>query len=308
MPLDAQVEAVMRARDALGNPPRNQQTPEQARALSESAPLPQGPEVARVEDRTVPGPGGDIPVRVYTPPGDGPFPGLAYFHGGGWVIGSIRNSDPTVRRLTVGGGCLTVSVDYRLAPEHKFPAAAEDCYAVTAWMAGNAAALNLDASRLAVTGGSAGGNRAAVVALMARDRGGPALIHQALVYPVIERDYTTKSYLDNGDGPLLTRAGMQWFWNHYMRSDADAEHPYAAPIKADDLSGLPPAHVVTAEYDPLRDEGAAYAERLRQAGVPTVHKDYPGMVHGFFNMWHVVDKADKAVEDVCRELRRAFAA
>ena len=222
------------------------------------------------------------------------------------MVGSIANSDPTVRHLTLGGGCVAVSVDYRLAPEHKFPAAAEDCYTVTKWVAEQGGELNGDTSRIAVAGGSAGGNLAAVVPLMARDRGGPALVHQALIYPVIERDFTTNSYATHAEGPLLTRSAMQWYWNQYLSNDGDAENPYAAPAKAKDLSGLPPALVITAEYDPLRDEGEAYARRLKEAGVPVVHRDYAGMMHGFYQTWHLVDKAKEAVDETCRELRNAF--
>ena len=307
MIVDPQARAYLDQLAALGAPPMNTLPPAQVRANSENAPRPAGPEVAKVEDRKVPGPNGDIPVRVYTPAGTGPFPVLMWFHGGGWVIGSIDMVDGTVRHLTNMANCVSVSVDYRLAPEYKFPAAAEDCYAATAWVAANAPSINADPSRIAVGGDSAGGNLAAVVPIMAQDRGGPRLVQQVLDYPVIERDFATKSYNDNADGYLLSRDMMVWFWDHYLNDDSEATHPYVAPMHAKDYSGLPPALVITAEFDPLRDEGAAYARRLAEAGVPTKHSDYSGMIHGFFGMWAVIDKSKDALTEVADTLKNAFA-
>ena len=306
MAVDPQAQAVLDRIAAAGLPPRHEQTPQFARANSATPPDP-GPEVAKVEDRRVPGPAGDIPVRIYTPAGPGPFPILVWFHGGGWVVGSLDSVDATARRMCVGAGCVVVSVDYRLAPEAKFPAAADDCYAATAWAAANASSLNADGSRVAVAGDSAGGNLSAVVSLMARDQGGPSLVYQLMVYPVIERNFGTGSYASNHDGYGLSHDAMVWYWDHYLGSDADAENPYAAPMKAADLSGLPPALVITAEYDPLRDEGEAYAARLKEAGVPTICTRYDGQIHLFFALPNLIDGGSKAVAQACDALKAVFA-
>ena len=306
MPLHPQAKAVLDRMEAMGLPPRHEQTPEFARSNSATPPDP-GPQVAKVEDRDVPGPAGGVPVRIYTPEGSGPFPILVWYHGGGWVVGSRDSVDGTCRRMCVGTGAVVVSVDYRLAPEHKFPAAADDCYAATVWAANNAASLNADATRLAVGGESAGGNLAAVVPLMARDRGGPAIVHQVMVYPVTERNFSTESYSSNADGYGLTHLGMAWYWDHYMAQESDAENPYAAPMKATDLSGLPPALVITAEYDPLRDEGEAYAARLQAAGVPTVCTRYDGQIHLFYALPDLIDDGAKAVAQACDALKASFA-
>jgi acetyl esterase len=202
---------------------------------------------------------------------------------------------------------VVVSVDYRLAPEAKFPAAPEDCYAALLWSATHAQSLGVDPSRVAVAGDSAGGNLAAVVALLAKERGGPALVHQLLVYPVTNFDLDTSSYLENADGYLLTRDMMRWFWNHYLARPEDGAHPMASPLRARDLGGLPPATVLSAEFDPLRDEGEAYAARLREAGVPTELRRYDGMIHGFFGMTARIDRAREAAHDAARTLREAFA-
>ena len=267
-----------------GLPPNHTVSPEEARINGKSRPRAPGPDVAKVEDRSIPGVGPDIPVRIYTSSGNGPFPALGWFHGGGWVVGDLDTADGTARHLAVGTGCVVVSVDYRLAPEAKFPAAADDCYAATRWIAQNAAGINVDPARIAVGGDSAGGNLAAVVSLMAKDRGGPPLVFQLLVYPVTARDFGTGSYRQNSDGYLLTKDGMEWYWNQYVRSEADAANPYAAPLVAKDLTGLPPALIVTAEFDPLRDEGEANGQRLQAAGVTTTNSRYDGISRLF---WHV---------------------
>ena len=305
MPLDQQSRTALDEMASQGLPPSHTLTPQEARANSDVKREP-GPEVARVEDRLIPGPGGPIPVRIYTP-GEGNPPVLVWFHGGGWVLGSLDTVDGTCRRLAKGANCAVVSVDYRLAPEAKFPAAAEDCYAATSWVASNAASLNADPARVAVGGDSAGGNLAAVTALMARDKGGPSLVFQLMVYPVIQRKFDTKSYLDNADGYRLTRQGMIWFWNHYLSDESEATNPYAAPIQAKDLAGLPPALIITAEFDPLRDEGEAYATRLQEAGVPTACTRYDGTIHLFFSMPSAIDKGRQAVEQACSALKAAFA-
>jgi acetyl esterase len=198
-------------------------------------------------------------------------------------------------------------MEYRLAPEHKFPAAPEDCYAATCWVATNAAAIGGDPGRIAIGGDSAGGNLTAVVAQMARDRGGPALVYQLLVYPVTNYGSDTASYRENADGYLLTRDAMVWFWNHYLRSAADGNNPLASPLRTHDLRGLPPAMVLTAEFDPLRDEGEAYAMRLQEAGVPVTLKRYAGTIHGFFSLGAVLDQGKQAMADAAAALRTIFA-
>ncbi|MCH8744610.1 MAG: alpha/beta hydrolase [Chloroflexi bacterium] len=306
MPLDPQAQAVMDQVAALGFPQAHTVSPQQARANNLARPRAKGPEVAGVEDRSIPGPQSQIPVRIYTPEGSGPFPALVWFHGGGWVVGDLDTADATARNLTVGSGCVVVSVDYRLAPETKFPGPAEDCYSATQWVAQNAATIQVDPGRIAVGGDSAGGNLAAAVSLMARDRGGLAIEFQLLVYPVTDRDFATRSYTENADGYQLTRDGMIWYWDHYLQNDTDASNPYAVPLQANDLSGQPPALVITAEYDPLRDEGEAYAQRLTSAGVRTTATRYDGMIHGFFGMGAVVDKGKQAMEQACSMLRATF--
>jgi acetyl esterase len=234
------------------------------------------------------------------------LPLLVFFHGGGFVIGDIDTHDATCRGLAKAAHCIVVSVDYRLAPEHPFPAAPEDCYAATVWVADNAASLGGDGARLAVGGDSAGGNLAAVVALMARDRGGPALTHQLLIYPVIDHNFDTASYVENGRGYLLSREMMMWFWGLYLEDAGDGSKPYASPIRAEDLSGLAAATIISAEFDPLRDEGEAYARRLGDADVAVTARRYDGMVHGFFAMTAVLDRAREAVAFAAAELRRAW--
>jgi acetyl esterase/lipase len=263
-------------------------------------------EVARVENRRVPGPAGELPVRVYTPEGRAPFPVLVYFHGGGWVIGDLETHDNVCRTLARDVPCVVVAVDYRLAPEHRFPSAAEDCWAAAKCVAANAAAFGGDPARVAVGGDSAGGNLAAVVSLLARERREPRLAFQLLVYPVIDGGMDTPSYRDNGDGYFLTASMMAWFWDHYVPNRAERANPLASPLCSPDLRGLPPALVLTAEFDPLRDEGEAYARRLREAGVPTTLTRYDGMIHGFFGMPAALDRARDALGEAAKALRGAF--
>jgi len=308
MPLEPQTKSLLDAMKAAGGKSAAELTVEENRqAIMNRRELAGPPEsVAKVENRTIPGPEGQIPIRIYTPEGPGPFPILVFFHGGGWVIGNLETADAPVRALTNRARCVAVSVDYRLAPEHKFPAAPDDCYAATVWAAENARSIGGDPSRIAVGGDSSGGNLAAVVALMARDRGLPRLAFQLLVYPVTNRDFNTASYRENAEGYNLTRDAMIWFWNHYLASDADASNPYASPLLAASLTGLPPAFVITAEYDPLRDEGESYAQRLREADVPTQHKRYAGTVHGFFGYGGVLDLGKQVLDDSAAALRAAF--
>jgi acetyl esterase len=246
-----------------------------------------------------------IGARLYRPR-SGTLPLLVYFHGGGWVVGSVALSDDFCRALANASGCAVLSVEYRLAPEHRYPAAAEDAYNATLWASAHAGELGIDAGRIAVGGSSAGGNLAAVVSLMARDRGGPAIKTQWLHVPVTDHDFTRPSYVANATGMGLTRRGMEWFWRHYAPDVATRDEPLASPLRAKDLRGLPPAIVVTAECDPLRDEGAAYAERLRQAGVPVIYLEYPGMVHAFMGWSSVVAAGARAFQDVGAELRKAL--
>ncbi len=266
----------------------------------------EGEAVAAVEDRRLPGPAGEIPIRIYRSRLDDGQPALLWFHGGGWVLGDIDTHDRLCRSLANRIGGTVISVDYRLAPEHRFPAAAEDCYAATAWVVDNAAALHCDSRRVAIGGDSAGGNLSAVVAQMARDRGRPALVFQLLVYPVIDASFDTPSYRENAEGYLLSATGMRWFWDHYVPNPADRVNPYAAPIRATRLSDLPPALVITAGFDPLRDEGEAYAEALKGAGVRTTLTRYPGMIHGFFGMESLLNEAGRAMDEATAALRDAF--
>ena len=260
-----------------------------------------------VEDRQMDGPAGPLPIRIYTPPGPRPLPILVYFHGGGWVLGDLDGNDLRCRVLSDWAGCLVVSVDYRLAPEHRFPAAVEDAYAATCWVAENAGSIAGDRNRIAVGGDSAGGNLAAVVALAARDRGAPGLVYQYLVYPVADWPLETSSYRENAEGYLLSREMMAWFWDQYVPDETSRQDPLASPLRAADLSRLPPAMVITAEYDPLRDEGEAYAVRLQAAGVPVEAKRYHGMIHGFLNSAAALDQGKLAIMDSARALRAAFA-
>jgi acetyl esterase len=224
------------------------------------------------------------------------------------VIGSVDTHDYTCRLIANGAKCSVLSVDYRLAPEHKFPAAADDCYAATKWASEHAGELGIDPARIAVAGDSAGGNLAAVVALMARDRGGPSLVQQTLIYPVIHYNFDTASYRDNAEGYMLTTRMMRWFWGHYLASEKDGTNADASPLLAESVAGLPPALIITAEYDPLRDEGEAYADRLRAAGVDVICTRYDGEIHGFFGMPLLLDDAKVALAQVCGALRGAFAA
>jgi acetyl esterase len=307
MPLDPQARQVLDQLAALGLPPNHMVSPQQARENMRNRPRVDGPEVAKVEDRSVSWRDAEVPVRIYTPAGTGPFPILIWCHGGGMVVGDLDTADPTARHLTVQAGCVTVSVDYRLAPETKFPGACDDCYAAAVWASDNAASIQGDASRMAVGGDSAGGNLAAVVAQMARDRANPDLAFQLLVYPMTSLDFETPSYVDNADGYLLTRDSMKWYWDQYLGASDDPNHPYAVPSRAGSFKNLPPALVITAEFDPLRDEGEAYAKSLEADGVPTTHSRYDGMIHGFFGMSGAVDKAGQAVSEAAAAMKKTFA-
>jgi acetyl esterase len=264
-------------------------------------------QVAKVAERCIDGPAGLLKLRIYTPAGRGPFPLLMFFHGSGFLLCSIDTHDGMCRNLAAGIGCVVVSVDYRLAPEHKFPAGLDDCLTATRWAAAHAAELGIDPTRIMLAGDSAGGNMAAVTAIRVRDESGPTLCGQMLLYPVT--DYHTPgtpSYAENADGYGLTRDTMEWFWGHYLKDPAEAENPYASPLRAPDLTRLPPAYVMSAEYDPLRDEAELYGERLRAARVPVEISRRPGMNHGFLFWVGVVAAADAAMSEACAWARQAF--
>lgn len=297
MPVDPQIQTVLDQMASIGFPGLSALPVEQARealALMGSAQAEGVEEVARVEDLEIPGPAGAIPARAYAPAGDGPLPVVVYYHGGGWVLGGLESHDGTCRALANATGALVVSVDYRLAPEHPFPAAVDDAWAALTWLADKAGDLGGDPSRLVVAGDSAGGNLAAVTALAARDAGAPALRGQLLVYPATDATMASGSIEENGEGYFLTKADMDWFYGHY--APERPEDWRLSPLIAEDLTGLPPALVLTAGYDPLRDEGEAYGARLAEAGVPVevVRKD--GLIHGFFGMVADVDEARAAMD------------
>jgi acetyl esterase len=310
MPFDPQLQTLYDRRAAEGVRPLYTMTLEEARAADLAAIRAEAgtPEpVEQVHDLTIPGPGGPLPVRVYRPAGEGPLPVLVYFFGGGWTLGSLDTSDALCRNLTNSVGCLTVAVGYRLAPEHKFPAAPEDCFAGLRWAAEHVGRFGGDAGRLAVGGDSAGGNLAAAVTIMARDAGGPDILTQLLVYPNTDYLADTASRLENTDPLLFNDKSVHWYWDNYLASPEDGTHALASPLRASDHSGLPPALVITAEYDPLRDEGESYAQRLRESGVPAESARYPGMAHGFFTMSGTLDAARRAVEQAATHLRTTFA-
>jgi acetyl esterase len=309
MALRPEIRALLDQQAASGRPPLHRQSVAQARAFhtGDAAALNgEAVQVAAVADRAVPGPGGDLRARVYTPRGAPPFPIVVFFHGGGWVVGTLDTYDPLCRALAAAVPAVVVSVDYRLAPEHRWPAAVEDAYAATLWASRHAAELGGAQHRLAVAGDSAGGNLAAVVALGARDRGGPAIAFQLLVYPALDAAGDTGSWREHADGFYLTAAGMRWYWDHYL-GGADGAAPDASPLRAAFLGGLPPALVVTADHDVLRDEGEAYAARLREAGVAADVRRVEGVVHGFFRWRAVTGAADAALQEAAAALRSALA-
>jgi acetyl esterase len=301
--LQVMAEANLRPIEAMTPAEAREQMEETAQARK-AEPLP----VARVEERMVPGPAGDIRLRLYWPNAAVPVPAIVYYHGGGHVIGSLDTHDLVARNLCAGTDALVASVDYRMGPEHRFPAAVEDSFAALEWVHANAKELRADPDRVGVHGDSAGANLAAVVALMARDAGGPRLRLQSLVYPVADYGLVGNSYEQYAQGyGLLTRDSMVWFRNHYLGNPKDAADWRASPIRAPSLGSVAPAIVITAECDVLHDDGEGYAEALRRAGVPVEYKEYPGMIHGFFGMMPAVDDAMKAQRVVWAAFERAFA-
>ena len=305
MPLDPQARAVIDMMEKMGLSFGGD--PVQLRRMLASFPRPEGEPVGGVLDRAGPGPVGDVPVRIYTPAGivDRAAPALVWFHGGGWTIGNLDTADFGCRAIANRSGCRVMSVDYRLAPESKFPAAVDDCLAATTWLAANADVVGIDPRRIAVGGDSAGANLATVVAQLAKARGGPSLAFQALIYPVTDHGYDTPSYRENAEGYLLTREAMVGFWNHYLSGPDDGASPLASPLRAADLSGLPPALVITAEFDPLRDEGEAYAAKMSAAGIPVDAVRYHGQIHGFYGN-AAIDDGLAAIDRVAAALKAAL--
>ncbi len=291
---------------ALRAPALSEGTVAEARANYDSAPKPPGDRTPPVEDHEIRGPEGDISVRVYAGSMAANLPIVVFFHGGGWVLSSVDGHDAIARRIAARSDALVVSVEYRLAPEHPFPAPHDDCWAATDWLAAHGAEWGGDPTRIAVCGDSAGANLAAGVAIRARNEG-VSLALQALIYPCIDdRQDDYPSMGDNAEGFFLAATDMVWFWNHFVPS-AHRLDPLAVPARLDDLSGLAPAFVQTAEFDPLRDEGEQYGRRLLEAGVPTQVVRYPGVVHGFVTRWHAIARAEQAHDDLAAALRTAFA-
>ncbi|MBT2507694.1 alpha/beta hydrolase [Streptomyces sp. ISL-98] len=310
MTFDPQFQDLYEQRGAQGARPLYEMTLDEARAADLAAVRADAgtPEpVLQVLDESIPGPAGTLPVRIYRPDaGQGPLPVLVYFFGGGWTLGSIETSDAICRSLANAAGCLTIAVGYRLAPENKFPAALQDCFAALRWTTEHAARLGADASRIAVGGDSAGGNLAAAITLMARDAGGPSILAQLLVYPNTDYRADTPSRRENTDPLLFNDKSVQWYWDNYLTSPEDGRNPLVSPLRATSHAGLPQALVITAEYDPLRDEGEQYAQRLRDSGVPVESTRYPGVAHGFFAMAGVLDAGSRALEQAAAYLRTAF--
>jgi acetyl esterase len=267
-----------------------------------------GAPVARIEEQKIPVDGGSIRARIYTPHGAGPFPAHVFLHGGGFWMGAPEHFDPQSQDLAAGASCVVVSIDYRLAPEHKFPVPVEDCYAGLLWTAAHARELGIDAARISVGGGSAGGGLSAAVALVARDRGGPRLALQVLEIPVVDLTMSQPSVRTNGNGYALDREGMAQYVGYYISRPEDALNPYASPLCAPDLSGLPPALVMTAEFDPLRDEGEAYARRLAEAGVSTTLRRWLGHIHGSMSFTRILPSAREYRAQIIAALRQAYSA
>ena len=308
--LDPQLQLLLRLMAAAGLPTVESLPVSEARAFfRESAALLTGPsvEMSRVFDRGIPGPHGDIPVRIYEPrSGRSPHPVLVYYHGGGWTIGDIETHDAVARRLADSAECIVVSVDYRLGPEHRFPASVDDALAAFAWVAANASEIGADASRMAVGGDSAGGNLSAVVAQQTLAAGARSPDFQLLVYPVTDLGEESKSYELFSSGFYLTRNLMRWFRAQYLANDEQGLDPRASPLRAESLEGLPSTFLLTAGYDPLRDEGKAYATRLLEAGVDVEYRNYDSLIHGFFSMAGVVREASRAFDDAVTALRRGL--
>lgn len=314
---EAQMQAVLDAHASLKPKPIETLSPQEARkqpspadgvkALLKQQGKKTAPEkVADVDNRSIDGPGGKIKIRIYRPEGKGPFPVIVYYHGGGWVIADLDTYDSSPRALANAAQAIVVSSHYRQGPEHKFPAAHEDAFAAYKWALEHATDINGDASRIAVAGESAGGNMAAAVSMMAREQNVKMPIHQLLVYPVADTAMDTESYQENADAKPLGKAGMQWFAKHAIGA-GDKSNPHLALLRAPELQGLPTATIITAQIDPLRSEGLAYAEKLKAAGVAVAYRNYDGVTHEFFGMGAVLDKAKDAVAFAAENLKSAFA-
>ena len=308
MPLDPNVELLLQTIQQQAPPPLREVGVAEAReGITLLHALCNPVDIGRAEDHTVPGASGDVPIRIYSQATEAALPVVVYLHGGGWTIGDIDNYDQVCRKLAIASGLTVVSVDYRLAPEYTFPCAVEDAYAVTRWIAEHSDELGVDGSRLAVAGDSAGGNLAAVTSILARDRGAPTIAFQVLIYPVIDGTMSFPSYKENAEGYLLSADDMAWFYEQYVGPDVDRKDPLLSPLYAPDLTGLPAALVITAEYDPLRDEGEAYADALQQAGVSARASRYDGLVHGFFPLDGVIPAATGAMDEAAAALKNALA-
>ena len=290
----------------LGRPPEGVTAQMMREGLKAAAVKLVAPEMARIDHLVIAGPGGPLALRVYYPTLQTELPVTLFFHGGGWVLCDLDSHDHLARSLALTSGSAVVSVDYRLAPETRFPGPVEDCYAALQYVVDSAPALGVDASHVAVAGDSAGGNLAIAVAMMARDRGGPALCHQALFYPVTRSGCDTPSFKELASGYFLSRELMLWFWECYLATPEEATHPLASPMHATSFAGLPSAGIATCEFDPLRDEGEQYGAALRAAGVPATTRRYAGMIHGFATMPHVTPVADEAIRDLGQGLANAF--
>ena len=308
--LDPDAAAVFKAFQEAGRPPYETLSPAEAREfylLARVVTNPEPPELKSVAPLSIPAPHGSIPARVYTPvtlrSAGGLAPCLVFFHGGGWVIGDLDSHDVVCRKLADEGQLLVISVDYRLAPEHKFPAAVDDAITATKWIADNARSLGIDAERLTVGGDSAGGNLATVVAISARDGNGPAISGQVLIYPATDFAMTHPSHSEPETSILLTHSVIKWFRDHYLNGAADVHDWRASPARASTLIGLPPAYVLTAGADPLRDEGDEYARRLKEAGVPVTYRHFSGQFHGFFTMGKLLQQANVAAGEIGAWLR-----
>ena len=306
-PLDTDLAGVVAEFEERGLPPWHALSVESARRLEDELfSAGEGPAMAAVRDLAIDGPGGDLPLRVYRPEIEAReegLPTLVFYHGGGWVLGTLDSADDVCRALAARVGCVVVSVDYRLAPEHPFPAAVEDASVAAEWARGHAGSLGGDPARVGLAGTSAGGNLAAATALYAESDGRPPFACQLLLYPMTDRSFTGDSYRENADGPLLTRRDVEWFWEGYLRSPADALHPLAVVLEApDELLGETSGVVATAGHDPLRDEGRAYADRLDEHGTAVAHH-YPSLAHGFCSLTDDVPAADEALDEVAASVR-----
>jgi acetyl esterase len=309
MTLDPKFRAFLDIPGAELLPPPEGVTAAMMRQAMKANPMPVAvPPIHATRDITVKGPQNDIRVRLYQPFNGQDLPLIVYFHGGGFVFCDLDTHDAMCRELANASGCAVASVEYRLSPETRFPGPLEDCYAALRQLAAEGEMLGVDPSRIAVAGDSAGGNLATVTAMLARDRGGPTLRYQALIYPALDPGCESESMKTLARGYFLTQDVMKWFWSCYLASPADAANPLAAPLCATNLAGLPPASILTAEFDPPRDEGEAYADRLRAAGVPVVARRYLGMIHGFASLPFITEVANRAVADVARDLRAALTA